>query len=93
MKLPKFIEKELALCQYRWEVKSSKRHQKIFIEEKLVGVLSLGVNKDQHGTSDRRAGMNLRSQIRRRIRELDILFASSRSSSSSGYNHTEGGSR
>lgn len=59
--VPREIEAVLAALGQPWELKAGNRHVKIMVRGQLAGVLPLS---GKHN-SDRRAALNLVSQIRR----------------------------
>ena len=67
-KIPDIIREELDNCPYPWSVKRGGIHVKLFIADVLVGIWPHNARK--HTTAGR-GGLALRSQIRRRIRELE----------------------
>ena len=66
MTIPDIIQKELDLLPLPYTVERGKRHLKIRVDGKFVGILPLGATKDQMGG---RGGLNVRSNIRRIIRQ------------------------
>lgn len=67
MKIPSFIRDELDACGLPWRIERGKRHQKIVVADKFVGILPLNAVSDIPGT---RSSLNIRAQIRRAIKEL-----------------------
>ncbi len=62
MKLPTLIREELERCKVPHTVERGKRHLKIFIDGVLCGILPLNGK-----STSRRAELNVRAQIRKRI--------------------------
>ncbi len=60
------IQKELDGCQYPVEIVHSKRHLKIFIQNRLVGISPMPGQGRDRGPGQ----LNVRAQIRRAIRDL-----------------------
>lgn len=66
VKIPKIIKEELEKCPFDWTITPGSDHHKIIICGKMVGIFPKG-----GGTfPNRRAGLNVRSQIRQHIRRL-----------------------
>ena len=63
MKFPKIIEDELKRCDVPFIVKRGSRHWKIFIGTMLCGIFPMNGK-----STNRRAELNLRSQIRRQVK-------------------------
>lgn len=66
--IPKIVLQEIEGAGVQWEVVHGGRHYKLFIHDRLAGILPYGKAAKQ--TSDQRAILNMRAQVRRIIREV-----------------------
>lgn len=66
MKIPDIIKRELDACPLPWRIEQGGHHAKIFIEDTFVGIFPLNARK---GSTGGRGGMNIRSNIKRYIKE------------------------
>lgn len=67
VKLPDIVEEELKPLAGRWSVKNGGKHLKLFVDDRLVGILSRGNTREK---AKDRSAMNLRSNIRRHLAEV-----------------------
>lgn len=67
--LPEIILEELETCGFDWRVENGGRHAKVFVANRMVGILPFS-KKARHGASNSRSNLNLRAAIRRVVREL-----------------------
>ena len=64
-RLDPIVMSALEECGLPWEITPGGKHNKIFVEGKLVGTLPRGTH-----TGNTRAALNVRARIRRRSEEL-----------------------
>ena len=65
MRIPALIQEELDNCGFPFDIERGSRHWKIFIGGEMCGIFPM-IGK----SPNRRAELNVRSQIRRQIRKL-----------------------
>lgn len=65
MKLPPIVAEELEKCGLPWRIDMGGRHVKLFVGNKLAGVMPRGATANRHD----RVTLNVRAQIRRIVRE------------------------
>lgn len=68
-RLPPIVEAEIERAGLSYEVRHGGRHDKVFIEGRMVAVLSRGGKHGPAG-SDPRAELNMRTQVRRALAEI-----------------------
>lgn len=66
--IPKDVLQELEEAGAEFEVVKGGRHYKLYVHERLAGILPYG--KAARQTSDQRAVLNMRAQVRRIIKEV-----------------------
>lgn len=65
-RLPSLLRDELDACGHPWAIESGKRHFKLLVAGRFVGILPQGGISE----TDRRAVLNTRAQIRRAVQHL-----------------------
>lgn len=68
IKIPKIIKEELDSLPIPYEIKTGTRHHKIVIGGIFAGILPMGAGN----SASRRAELNVRSQIRRTVKQLQV---------------------
>lgn len=66
--IPKSVLQEIETAGAPWRLEIGGRHFKLFVHNRLAGVLPYG--KSARQASDRRAELNTRAQVRRIIKEV-----------------------
>lgn len=67
--IPKAVMQEIEVAGAPWRVELGGRHYKLFVHNRLAGIIPLGAKAGKQ-SADRRAELNTRAQVRRIIKEV-----------------------